>query len=83
MWECAGFRDDGWLARSPATTFYLVVSLAVEWAGIDTNIDTGDNLANGILLVAFVLACVAWCGVVLHALNVKGERLLRHRTSRN
>lgn len=73
-----------WLAGAvAATTFYLVVSISVESAGIDTNIDTGDNLAKGILLAAFVLACVAWCAVVLHALKVIGERLLRHRKSRS
>lgn len=73
-----------WLAGAvAATTFYLVVSIAVEWAGIDTNIDTGNNLAKGILLAAFVLASVAWFAVVLHALKLVGERLLRHRTSRS
>ena len=60
-----------------------MVGIAVEWAGIDTNVDTGINLAKGILLAAFVLASVAWCAVVLHALKVIGERFLRPLTSRS
>ena len=68
-----------WLLSAAAATLLLVVlGIAFELAGLDTNIDTGNNLAKGIFLAVLVISVAAWCGVVLHALRV----MARHSRSR-
>ena len=67
-----------WLLGAVAATLCLVVlSAAFSMAGVDLNMDTGDNVAKGILYVVFVVAGVGWCGVALHALRVATTRVLR------
>ena len=74
-----------WLSRrwllgaAAATTCLVVLSAAFSMAGVDLNIDTGDNVAKGTLYVVFVVACVGWCGVALHALRVATARVLHRR----
>lgn len=75
-----------WLSRRwllgavAATTCLVVLSTAFSMAGVDLNIDTGNNVAKGLLDVVFVAACVSWCGVALHALRVATARVVRrHR----
>lgn len=80
-------RGVHWLSRRwliaavSATGVFLLVSTVVAMAGMDTNIDTGNNMAKGIVLLAFVIAAVTWTGVLLHAARVLGMRLLRRLTS--
>ena len=64
-----------WLLTAAAATLLLfVLGISFELADVDTNIDTGNNLAKGILLAALVISVAAWCGVVLHALRVMARR---------
>jgi hypothetical protein len=67
-----------WLLGAVASTFCLVLlDAAFSMAGVDLNIDTGDNVAKGTLYAVFIVACVCWCGVALHALRVATTRVHR------
>lgn len=72
-----------WLAfAAAATTCLLVLRFLYESGDINTNVDTGDTTAIGVLIIVFLIAVAAWIGLVVHALRHAASHLRRHVTSR-
>ena len=57
-----------------ALTALLALSVVTAVLDVDTNIDTGSNLAKGLFLVGYAWVVVASAGLVVSALIAVGRR---------
>lgn len=67
-WGMAWLSKRWLLVAVAATVLLFLLFIVYDLAGIDTNIDTGSGTGSLIVIVVFLVAAVAWCGVILHAL---------------